>query len=60
MELRDIFACHAMAALITSPKVNNDTGQITDAEYAALAYIVADAMLRQREVLPMPQKDEQA
>ena len=52
MELRDVFAVHAMAALIASPKVNNETGQITDAEYAALAYIVADAMLRQREVQP--------
>lgn len=54
MELRDIFACHAMAALITSPKVNREDGQMTDGDYAHLAYIVADAMLRQREVVPAP------
>lgn len=50
MELRDQFATAAMAALITSPKVNNEAGNMTDADYAHLAYIMADAMLRQREV----------
>ena len=50
MELRDQFAMAAMAALITSPKVNKEDGQMTDADYAHLAYIMADAMLRQREV----------
>ena len=58
MELRDMFAAQAMAALITSPKVNKEDGQMTDADYAHLAYVMADAMLRQREVLPMPPKDE--
>lgn len=52
MNIRDVFAVHAMSALITSPKVNKEDGQMTDADYAALAYIVADAMLRQREVQP--------
>ena len=56
MELRDIFAAHAMAALIASPKVNKEDGQMTDNDYAVLAYVMADAMLRQREVLPMPNK----
>ena len=50
MELRDVFAVHAMSALITSPKVNKEDGQMTDADYATLAYIMADAMLRQRAV----------
>lgn len=49
MELRDQFAMHAMAALIASPKVNNESGNMTDAEYAYLAYVMADAMLRERE-----------
>ena len=53
MELRDQFASHAMAALIMSPKVNKEDGQMTDADYAHLAYIMADAMMRQREVLPI-------
>lgn len=52
MELRDIFATHAMAALITSTKVNKEDGQMTDNDYAHLAYIMADAMLRQREMIP--------
>lgn len=50
MELRDIFACHAMSALIVSPKVNKEDGQMTDNDYAVLAYIMADAMLRNRVV----------
>jgi len=54
MELRDVFATHAMAALITSPKVNKEDGQMTDGEYAYLAYVMADAMMRQREVIPTP------
>lgn len=56
MELRDQFAMAAMAALIASPKVNKEDGQMTDGDYAHLAYIMADAMIRQR-VLP---DDEQA
>lgn len=52
MTIRDVFATHAMAALITSTKVNKEDGQMTDADYAHLAYIMADAMLRQREVIP--------
>lgn len=58
MDLRDIFAAQAMAALITSPKVNKEDGQMTDADYAHLAYIMADAMLRQREVIPTPPQVE--
>lgn len=54
MELRDKFACEAMAALIISTKVNKEDGQMTDADYAHLAYIMADAMLRRREIIPMP------
>ena len=50
MELRDEFAKSAMAALIASPKVNNEAGQITDFEYATLAYVMADAMLKAREI----------
>lgn len=50
MNIRDVFAVHAMSALITSPKVNKEDGQMTDADYATLAYIMADAMLRQRAV----------
>ena len=59
MKLRDVFAVHAMAALIASPKVNKEDGQMTDADYAHLAYIMADAMMRQREVKPV-QENEQA
>lgn len=50
MNIRDVFAVHAMSALITSPKVNKEDGQMTDTDYATLAYIMADAMLRQRSV----------
>jgi len=50
MELRDIFACHAMSALIVSTKVNKEDGQMTDNDYAVLAYVMADAMLRNRVV----------
>lgn len=50
MELRDLFACHAMSALIVSTKVNKENGQMTDNDYAVLAYVMADAMLRNRVV----------
>lgn len=65
MELRDIFATHAMAALITSTKVNKEEGQMTDNDYAVLAYVMADAMLRHRVVngeldTEALKKDEQA
>lgn len=60
MELRDIFAAHAMAALIASPKVNKEEGQMTDNDYAVLAYVMADAMLRQREVKPFKVENAQA
>lgn len=59
MNLRDVFAVHAMSALITSPKVNKEDGQMTDNDYATLAYIMADAMLRARD-LPVLVQNEQA
>jgi len=52
MNLRDIFAVHAMAALITSPKVQNPDGDMTTGQYAALAYIMADTMIAQRDFVP--------
>ena len=54
MELRDIFALHAMSALIVSTKVNKEDGQMTDLDYAHLAYVMADAMLRQKAALAQP------
>jgi len=54
MELRDVFATHAMAALIASPKVNNESGSMTTGEYAALAYLMADAMIAQKDA-PLPE-----
>ena len=53
MELRDQFAMAAMAALIASPKVNKEDGQMTDTDYATLAYVMADAMLHQRKEQPL-------
>lgn len=51
MELRDIFALHAMSALIVSQKVNNESGNMTDGDYARLAYIMSDAMLREKAAI---------
>lgn len=44
INLRDQFAAHAMAAILISP----DTEKINPQELARHAYIVADAMLKER------------
>ena len=43
-----------MSALIVSTKVNKEDGQMTDLDYAHLAYVMADAMLRQKAALAQP------
>ena len=44
MDLRDYFACHAMQALVSIPKL----GMNSFNEYAVCAYKYADAMMEAR------------
>jgi len=50
MTLRDYFAAKAMQGLIASPRGTPDGTNATDKHYAKCAYIMADAMLKAREV----------
>jgi hypothetical protein len=50
MTLRDYFAAKAMQGLIASPRGTPDGSDATDEYYAKCAYIMADAMLKAREV----------
>ena len=52
MTLRDWFAGQAMQGLIASPRGPANGGTVTDSWVAENAYIVADAMLKAREVKP--------
>ena len=47
--LRNDFAAQAMQGLIASPRGLLGKNEITDADYAQVAYLVADAMLKARE-----------
>jgi hypothetical protein len=48
MTLRDHFAGLAMQGLIASPRGTPDGKDATDQYYAKCAYIMADAMLKER------------
>ena len=50
LDLRDYFAARAMQGLIASPRGTPDGSDATDEYYAKCAYIMADAMMRAREV----------
>tara|TARA_R110000868_G_scaffold387451_1_gene656021 strand:- start:504 stop:755 length:252 start_codon:yes stop_codon:yes gene_type:complete len=49
MTLRDYFAAKAMQGLIASPRGTPDGRDGTDHYYAKCAYLMADAMLKERE-----------
>jgi len=49
MTLRDYFAAKAMQGLIASPRGTPNGADATDTYYAEMAYIMADAMLAERE-----------
>ena len=49
-DLRDWFAGLAMQGLIASPRGTPDGSDATDEYYAKCAYIMADAMMKAREV----------
>jgi len=49
MTLRDYMAAQAMQGLIASPRGTPDGKDATDAYYAKVAYVMADAMLKVRE-----------
>ncbi len=49
VSLRDYFAAKAMQGLIASPRGTVDGTPATDYFYAKSAYIIADAMLAERE-----------
>jgi hypothetical protein len=58
---RDLFAALAMVGLIATPKqvLNKEGRKITnDADYAELAYKMADEMLKQKEKCDERVKDE--
>ena len=48
MTLRDHYAGLAMQGLIASPRGTPDNSDATDVYYAKCAYLVADAMLKER------------
>ena len=48
MTLRDHFAGLAMQGLIASPRGTPDNSDATDVYYAKCAYLVADAMFKER------------
>lgn len=48
MTLRDYYAGLAMQGLIASPRGTPDNSDATDVYYAKCAYLVADAMLKER------------
>ena len=48
MTLRDYFAAKAMQGLIASPRGTPDGSDATDTYYAKCAYLMADAMLKER------------
>jgi hypothetical protein len=50
MTLRDYFAANAMQGLIASPRGTPDGRDATDTYYAKSAYLMADAMMKAREV----------
>ena len=49
MSLRDWFAGMAMQGLIASPRGTPNGADATDTYYAEMAYIMADAMIAERE-----------
>ena len=49
MTLRDYFAAKAMQGLIASPRGTPNGADATDTYYAEMAYLMADAMLAERE-----------
>jgi hypothetical protein len=49
MTLRDYFAAMAMQGLIASPRGPADKSDPTDSWVAQTAYLVADAMLKERD-----------
>jgi hypothetical protein len=52
MDLRDYFAAKAMQGLIASPRGTPDGRDATDTYYAKCAYLMADAMMKQRKEVP--------
>ena len=48
MTLRDYFAGFAMQGLIASPRGLLGKNEITDVDYAQAAYLMADAMMKER------------
>ena len=48
MTLRDYFAGLAMQGLIASPRGLIGKNEITNVDYAQAAYLIADAMLKER------------
>ena len=50
MDLRDWFAAKAMQGLIESPRGTPDGSNATTEYYAKCAYLMADAMMKAREV----------
>lgn len=49
LTIRDWFAAKAMQGLIASPRGTPTGADATDTYYAEMAYIMADAMLAERE-----------
>lgn len=49
MTLRDYFAAKALQGLIASPRGTPNGADATDTYYAKAAYIMADAMIAERE-----------
>ena len=54
LDLRDWFAGHALQGFIASPRGTPDGSDATDEYYAKCAYIVADAMMKQRNKKEVP------
>jgi hypothetical protein len=48
MTIRDVYAGLAMQGLIASPRKLIGKNEITDVDYAQAAYLIADAMLKER------------
>jgi hypothetical protein len=48
MTIRDVYAGLAMQGLIASPRGLINKNEITDVDYAQAAYLIADAMLKER------------
>ena len=48
MTIRDVYAGLAMQGLIASPRGLIGKNEITNVDYAQAAYLIADAMLKER------------